>query len=288
MVKSKKGIYSRELFADRSIVSIIFNTFMSSAKVLRLGLLLALVVVVTHQQSDDGLDEARAILEQHSSQINFLLSQSLQRSNTVARNVITVINADRDSVQRRIRRAYASTDVRGDIRSVAEKAILWTREFGDRKCGHVVIAENEIALETDRASEDILAIFGDTAAGPILENALRRIKNLLVKSLTQSTILTRQIITNTIRVAHLVSLRALRINRQAQQAGTSQGFEEQLHTLVDSAQQAVLQNFAIKDQKIVGVFKNLARNALYEIQPRTAIANYIADTEHFDDSCGDD
>lgn len=256
---------------------------MSSLVVLRIGLLLILVAL-SNQQSSDGLDEVRETLDQRKSEINAILVQSLQRSNSLAHQAIAEINVDRDSVQQKILQAYTSTDVRGNIRSVAQKAILWTREFGTRKMRRVNKAEVDIEIETDRTSQIIYNLVCGTSSAPIVSNALRRIQNLLVQSVTKFTLLTRQIVNNTIRIAQLVSLKAIRISRLAHQYGSSAGYlQDQLKSLVLKSQSVVRRHFTAKDQKIQDVYDKFARNALHEIEPSVAISNYISDTQSLDE-----
>lgn len=256
---------------------------MLSANALRLGAFLVLVIC-THQATDDGLDDARATLHQQIATIKAALTQSLQRSNSIAARTFAVINADRDRVLQQIRHAYAVTDVRGDIGSVSRAAIVLTRQFGERKARRAQKGVGDVNVETDRTSQRILAYVSGTASELVVLNALRRIKLLLVQADVDITILTRQLINNTVRVSQLVAVRARRINREARQASCSSvDYQQLLNAVVAQGQKAVLHNFLVRDQQIQGVFNTFAQNALLEIEPRTAIANYLADTQDFDE-----
>lgn len=257
---------------------------MSSVQILRLGLLVCLMVVSgSHQQTDCYLEQAKEALDNQICEISAILKRSLDESKSLTAQAIAEINVDRDRIQSRILQTYAATDIRGDIRPATQAAVLWTRQFGARKVRRVQDAVDDITSLLDRASQQVITVAAGTASASVVGNALRRIKNLVVQAASQITLLTRQIVNNTIRIAQLVALRAQRINQQARASCSARGLQQQLIKLVENAQKAVVRNFNVKDTGIKQAFDTLEANVLEEVQPDVAIANYVTDTENLED-----
>lgn len=268
------------------------TTTMTPLTVATLLTCLALATLAQQQQPEqkqpEDIGEAYESLLEQSPQLHALLVDMLKEANKIAHRSIVVINADRDSIQERIRQAYEVTDVRGDIRSVARAAIVWTRQFGVRKMIRVAGGLSDVSDTVDQTGEQMLSLVGDSAAEPLVSNALRRLKNQLIQTGNTITVLSRQIVDNMIRIGELVSLRAVRISRQAKRAGTSDGYQEQLDQLVVQAQTAVRRYFAVKDQEILRELDSLGEKVLHEFEPRIALRNYLADTSDINAGCEDD